>query len=239
MASTWFRRSKERPLPPTRESLAATFLHGEGIEIGALHKPTRLPPNLQVRYLDRLAVADLKQQYPELAEANLVEPDILDDGETLASLDDESQDFVLACHFLEHCENPLRAIQNMVRVLRPGGVLFLAIPDKRFTFDRDRPTTPLEHLVRDYEEGPEWSREPAYWEWAQLVDKLDDVKAPYQVEHYMRIRYSIHFHAWTPLEVMEMFLHAQRALELPIDVRLFYQVDDQVIALLGKRQLPK
>ncbi|MCB2155668.1 class I SAM-dependent methyltransferase [bacterium] len=236
MSPSWFRRSKEPPRKPTRESLAATFLRGEGIEIGALNQPTLLPPDLRVRYVDRFAVADLKNQYPELANADLVDPDIVDDGETLGKIDDASQDFVLACHFLEHCENPLKALENMVRVLRPGGILFLAIPDKRFTFDIDRPITPLEHLVRDYEEGPEWSREPAYWEWAQIVDKLDDVKARYQVEHYMGIRYSIHFHAWTPAEMAEMFVHLQRGMGVPADIKLFYHMDDQVIALLEKQR---
>ena len=237
MEFRWFRRPVERPKPPTRESLAALFLHGEGIEIGALHSPTKVPEGVRVRYVDRFTVAGLKRQYPELADSDLIEPDIVDDGETLATIPAGSQDFLLACHFLEHCENPLLALENMVRVLRPGGVLFLAIPDKRFTFDKDRLETPLAHLVRDYQEGPEWSRESAYREWAELVDRLDEVKARYQIEHYMNIRYSIHFHAWTPAGIMEMLLHAQRAMGVSFDVRLFYQMNDQVIAVL--RKVPK
>lgn len=80
---------------------------------------------------------------------------------------------MIANHFLEHCENPIKAFLNMLRVLRPGGILFLAVPDKRHTFDRDRPVTPLAHLVRDYEEGPGWSRKGHFEEWVRLVHKVD------------------------------------------------------------------
>ena len=47
----------------------------------------------------------------------------------------------------------------MLRVLKSNGVLYLALPDKRFTFDQDRPVTPYEHLKRDYFESPGWSEE--------------------------------------------------------------------------------
>jgi hypothetical protein len=48
---------------------------------------------------------------------------------------------------------PTVALGNMIRVLRPGGVLYLAVPDKRYTFDADRPVTPTDHLLRDHREG--------------------------------------------------------------------------------------
>jgi SAM-dependent methyltransferase len=61
-----------------------------------------------------------------------------------------SYDFVLSCHSLEHVANPLKAIQEWKRVLKPSGLLVLVLPDKRYTFDVNRPYTTLQHLLDDY-----------------------------------------------------------------------------------------
>ena len=92
-----------------------------------------------MKYVDRMTVAELRRQYQELAGDPLVETDIIDNGEQLTTIRDETQDFVIANHFIEHCQNPIQTFQNLFRVLKPGGVLYVAVPDKRFTFDADRP----------------------------------------------------------------------------------------------------
>lgn len=63
----------------------------------------------------------------------------------------DSYDFVLSSHTIEHTANPLRALVEWRRVLKPNGILLLVVPDKHFTFDHRRPVTPLDHLLRDYE----------------------------------------------------------------------------------------
>lgn len=37
-------------------------------------------------------------------------------------------DLVFACHSFEHCERPVDALREFMRVLKPGGWLFLATP---------------------------------------------------------------------------------------------------------------
>ena len=66
--------------PDLRKVMADTFLAGEGIEIGALHLPLRVPRAARVRYVDRMPVPELRQHYPELANENLVPVEIIDDG---------------------------------------------------------------------------------------------------------------------------------------------------------------
>jgi len=61
-----------------------------------------------------------------------------------------SYDFVLSCHSLEHVANPLKAIQEWKRVLKPSGLFVLVLPDKRYTFDVNRPYTSMDHLLEDY-----------------------------------------------------------------------------------------
>ena len=116
-----------------------------------------------------MSTAQLRSEYPELADWDLTEVDIVDDGETLATVAPESQDFIVANHFLEHTENPVGTIECHLGKLKPGGVLFYAVPDKRFTFDFRRPADPLEHMIADYEQGPERSRAEHYEEWCRLV----------------------------------------------------------------------
>lgn len=225
------------PLKPgellRRKTIARVFLRGEGIEIGALHNPLKVPPAARVRYVDRLSVADLRREYPELAGKALVNVDILDDGERLASVADATQDFVIANHFIEHCEDPIGAVRNMLRVLKGGGVLYLAIPDKRFTFDKDRPVTPIDHLIRDFQEGPAWSRRQHFEEWTRLVNKVtDEARIEREVEDLMTKRVPIHFHVWTQAELLDLISRLRRM--WAFDVELMFKRDNELIFILRK-----
>jgi predicted SAM-dependent methyltransferase len=223
-----------RGLLLNRYSLAFLYLQGNGIEIGALHNPLRVSPRAKVRYVDRMTVADLRRQYPELNDKKLVPVDIVADGELLEGIDDASQEFVIANHFVEHCQNPLLALENMFRVLRVDGVLYLALPDKRFTFDRLRQVTALEHLLRDYTEGPEWSRREHFQEWVRLVNGVTDpVMMERQVEQLLAMEYSIHYHVWTQREMMELLLYLAK--QYLFDIEAMLRRKDEVIFVLRRR----
>ena len=207
----------------SRALIAETYLSGQGIEIGALHNPLQVPPTAKVKYVDRLPIAQLREQYPELNDKELVEVDILDDGERLTTISDASQDFVIANHFVEHSQDPIGAVLNMLRVLKPGGRLYLAIPDKRCCFDSDRPVTSLEHLMRDHAEGPEWSRAQHFEEWARLVNKAgDEPEVKKQAAELMRTNYSIHFHVWTPFEMLELVQALRKMVAFEIELCLMH-----------------
>jgi SAM-dependent methyltransferase len=54
---------------------------------------------------------------------------------------------------LEHTANPIKAISEWLRVLKPNGTLVLVVPHRDGTFDHRRPITTLEHLIEDFERG--------------------------------------------------------------------------------------
>src|SRR5262245_5459048 len=204
-----------------RELVAEAFIRGRGIEIGALHMPLKVARSARVTYVDRLPVEDLRKQYPELDDSEFVPVDIVTDAEGLESISDTTQDFVIANHFIEHCQNPIRALLNMFRVLKPGGVLYMSLPDKRCSFDADRPVTTLEHLLRDYSEGPAWSRRQHFEEWTRLVNKVeDDKEAEMQVELNLSIDYSIHYHVWTQAEMLELVVALRRMVSFELELCL-------------------
>ena len=68
----------------------------------------------------------------------------------LTGIAEASYDAVLSSHCLEHLANPLAALREWRRIVRPGGHLLLALPDPARTFDHRRPVTKLAHLVSDY-----------------------------------------------------------------------------------------
>jgi SAM-dependent methyltransferase len=62
-------------------------------------------------------------------------------------------DFALSSHVLEHVANPLLALSEWIRVVKPGGTLVLVVPHKAGSFDHRRAVTTLEHMIADLEQG--------------------------------------------------------------------------------------
>ncbi|BCU08003.1 methyltransferase domain-containing protein [Allochromatium tepidum] len=216
-----------------RRRLSERYLAGRGIEIGALHIPLHVGPAVEVRYVDRLTPDRLRRQYPELNAYDLVDVDIVDDGERLTQIADGEVDFIIANHMLEHCENPLGAMRSHLAKLKPQGVIYYAVPDKRHCFDAERPLTDFEHLVRDDRQGPEVSRRAHFAEWVRYVNKiLDPVEAERQLERLLEIDYSIHFHVWD-FDSFNAFLNdAQAYLNGAFHLREFQRNDTEIIAIL-------
>jgi SAM-dependent methyltransferase len=224
-----------------RREFAERFLAGEGLEIGALHQPLHTPPQATPRYVDRLPVEELRSEYPELAGWDLTTVDVIDNGELLETVPDESQDFIVANHFLEHCEDPIRTIGTHLGKLRPGGILFYAVPDKRYTFDYHRELTPLEHMVADFEEGPDRSRAEHYEQWARRMVVEDDVSEEQAVAHARELeaaKYSIHMHVWTQAEFLRLILHCRERYEEAFDIEASARQGIEYIVVLRKQGRP-
>jgi SAM-dependent methyltransferase len=199
-----------------REDLARCYLRGEGIEIGAMHKPLRMPPGARVRYVDVVSREELLALYGpsnNFPAGWVVETDVIDDGQSLGTFADESVDFIVANHMLEHTEDPIAALKAFLRVVRVGGVLFLTLPNAHHSFDALRARTSIDHLVRDHAEGPAVSREDHYREWA-AVECLIGEEAERRIEQFAREDAHHHFHVWE----LETFLSLLLALDLPMAI---------------------
>jgi SAM-dependent methyltransferase len=122
-----------------RLRIASIFItSGYGLEIAPWENPLHIP-GCNIRYIE-IDPGHITQ-----------EGQVLDNGEVLSTAEDESLDFIIACHVLEHFRNPIKAIETHLRKLRPKGYLYYILPDKDLgTCDVHREVTAFAHLVDDY-----------------------------------------------------------------------------------------
>ena len=119
------------------------FSQLKGLEIGALDSPLVTAAELagqgKIYYLDHLSTEDLRSKYQHDDSVNLdniVSIDfICPDGDVARATNEEKFDYVIASHVVEHTPDLLNFLKEMNNILRPGGMLLLVIPDKRFTFE--------------------------------------------------------------------------------------------------------
>ncbi len=75
----------------------------------------------------------------------------ISEASKLTDIKNESYDFLISSHCLEHCANALATVREWSRVVKTGGAILILVPNKEHTFDHRRPTTSFDHLVDDLE----------------------------------------------------------------------------------------
>lgn len=182
------------------------YLKGDGVEIGALNRPMPLPPGARALYADSMTPAEVEKHFP----GSRV-PDIVLDGEFFTNTADNSFDFVVANHVLEHVTSPIGTLTEWWRILRARGILFMAIPDKRFTFDAARKRTPLAHLIADAESSvaPKYRNFPHLVEWATHVEKLPVNSEAWRtwIDGQFNAGYAVHNHVWILEDILALIKH--------------------------------
>lgn len=205
-------RGTDEALPARRR--LGRRLEGVGIEVGPGRAPFR-PPGVTVQTVDRWPPAGAPaggrvlppDVHPgDVGGEGLVEPDVVADVnvERLGAFADASQDFVIASHVVEHLADPIGFLADVHRVLRPGGMVLLFLPDRRRTADRFRPPTPLEHLIEEHQAAATVVSD------AHLADYARDRgialhRGRRRRETLERLRaQSVHAHCWDSAEFVEV-----------------------------------
>lgn len=179
-------------------------LEGKGLEIGPLHRPMVKHDRMHVEYIDRCTVAQLREHYPELNDLPLVEPDIIGDAETLEPIADATYDFLISAHVIEHMKNPLGSLEQWCRVVKPGGKIYMIVPDKRVIFDKHRVRTTLPHIILDYLRPSADRDYEHYLDYAIHVHNQHGLDAIAEADRLIRTDYSIHFHVFIPTDVIRL-----------------------------------
>jgi predicted SAM-dependent methyltransferase len=225
-----------------RALMSIRFLRGEGVEIGALHRPTPTADGVTTKYYDYLSAEDNKRRCPELiAEGNeLVNVDYVGNGEKLDLIGDGTLDHLIANHMLEHCQDVIGTLKVFMQKLKWGGNLFITLPDKRYSFDFSRPITPFEHLVKDHKEGAKQSLYDHYLEvhkhnalkgvGSHTVTK--EVLTEQEVNALPHL--DLHFHVWTQFDMLDLFMRLRSEFGFPWEFEGFLRYGGEVILVLKK-----
>lgn len=175
----------------------AAGLYGIGLEVGAGASPFPVPLECRVFFGDRIPYDHLVAElYPGQREYDLVRPDVLTDFDDFDGIGDESLDFIIGCHVIEHEFDPIGTLVNAHSKLRPGGQLLLVVPDMARTFDRKRPLTTLEHMKLDHF-APDAERDRGHYEELyRLAFNSPEGEIPSKVVREFERRGDLHVHVW-------------------------------------------
>jgi glycosyltransferase involved in cell wall biosynthesis len=131
-------------------ALAHKLLDGlEGLEIGgSAHNSF----GLKTRNVDNTAeLTCFKQEEIKLC-GDALPVDIVSPGDQLP-FEDNSVDFVISSHVIEHFPDPIKALKEWYRVVKPRGYLYIIAPHKERTFDKERNRSTLAELIERHETG--------------------------------------------------------------------------------------
>lgn len=149
--NSWLMRSSPAvrrrlwPLIHRESAFVRQHLDGlKGIEIGAsAHNDF----GVDAINVDRYDSVETKYKQEDLCgRKRLV--DVVAAGDDLP-FDDDSVDFVLASHVVEHFPDPIRALEEWIRVARHKVVV--VVPHRDRTFDREQNLTSIDEFVRRHE----------------------------------------------------------------------------------------
>jgi len=212
-----------------------------GIEIGALQQPFPLPASTTVKYVDSQTLEQMRAAYPEHEQHNLVIPDIIDKAETLSTIEDGTFDFVLASHVIEHTQLSILAVRNMLRVVKPSGIVVLVIPMKCEIFDRYRVVTSWDHFLEEYIQPAKAkiNRFEHYREWAAGIYSniagnavIQDVDA--RAKELFDQNYPIHFHTWDQQSWLMFLARMKSSLDMPFTIAEWYSHKYETLVVLQR-----
>ncbi len=112
----------------TNELCSMRWLRGNGLEIGAGKNPTPLYGNAITSLDDIDDTGVFYGDYSGISHS-IDHPDYCRGKE-------DSFDFVIASHVLEHTDSFLLAIQNMTNITKDMGILYIVMPDINFLHDK-------------------------------------------------------------------------------------------------------
>lgn len=194
------------------------FFSGKGLDIGPFDKPF-IPDSkamgLVVETVDRWSPEDLRRLFPEIKDSIITAPTYLFDvsSKGLVFSPDERYDFLICSHVIEHVANPFWLIHECYRVLKEKGVLYLSVPDCRYSDDQGRALTSYDYLLDLYnneileipdERVLDYLRSPQiYTGWVK--EAFENHAVTKEILDNERLR-SFHVHVWDSRSFIDQFV---------------------------------
>lgn len=126
---------------------------GFGLEIGPSYNPFLAKASgYNVETLDHADQDALRAHYAQdrTVDPDRIEPvDYVSDGSSMVEIIGATgrYDFIVASHMIEHTPDLVGFLRDCEQLLKPEGVLVLAVPDNRYCFDKLRPLSSIGQVV--------------------------------------------------------------------------------------------
>jgi predicted SAM-dependent methyltransferase len=229
------------------ELLAFKYIAGTGVEIGALHAPLSVDhKKANVLYVDRMSQKDLHHQYPEFKKEDIVDADIIDNGDELATIADNAYDFCISNHVLEHLEDPIKALYNWMRILKPKGLLYMSIPLPHNIVDKYRQPTTIAHIIEDHglmmRDSEKYGKErhSHYLDFVRSTNFSESANNEFinrKTAELLEMNYSIHFHVFSEETLLRMIDCVAQRIAIKI-VEFVRNEPEEFIFIIEKQALP-
>ncbi|MCL9635831.1 methyltransferase domain-containing protein [Bacillus zanthoxyli] len=126
-----------------------------GLEIGPLMNPIVSKREGEIYYVDRANKGELIEKFENDSNVDvekIEEVDFIWGEKTLREITPPSLlfDYVVASHVIEHVPDVIGWLQEIEEIVKVGGHVCLAIPDKRYTFDYFRELTTTSDIIDPY-----------------------------------------------------------------------------------------
>jgi len=209
------------------QDIVKKYLKEPGVEIGAFKTPI---PNIKPIYVDRFDIyaneKTLADCYGDCCDLPFKNTSLL---------------YVATSHVIEHTANPLAALFEWYRVLRHDGIIYMTIPDRRKTFDRARPLTPVKHLIDDYRNGVtqvdgthieefvlgvDWKEFSPATEPHLVEEEQNKLVEIYKTTVANQHEINIHFHTFEPSSMVELITKAPSILGVAGSFEILEVVED-------------
>ena len=134
--------------------LAKIVYNKNGVEIGGISPSGNLiytlTKNLDniIYSEDKILIKKNKKKYHY--HPGKVGKVIINDATNLQSVKNNTYDYLYASHVLEHIANPIKALEEWLRIIQPNTYLILILPEKSKTFDHFRSISSFETILNQY-----------------------------------------------------------------------------------------
>ena len=202
------------------------YLVGNGIEVGPGEHPFATAKN--TIFLDYF-VDGYDELFPNAKSHNYINAR----AEDIPAMDD-SFDFVVSAHCLEHCVDPIKVLLEFRRVVKGSGVIVLILPHANRTFDKGRKFSNLEGHIEDYELGvtashylqtegkyhdifEEFLRISTQWPRHTWIDSVLNENGSWNKKKIID-RGIMHYHVWSQHEVIQLLEYIGCKINLVLEV---------------------